>query len=172
LVEKLHAEIENLPDLGVEHFLGQAVLRDAVAEHAARLGLRLEHVHGVTAHGQVVRAREAARAGAHDGHALAVARRHLGPVRLCHAQIEIRDEALDVVDAHRLIEQVAPAALDLARPRAHPAADGGQGVLLLDETDGLAELPQGRERDVALDVDAGRAFLLARADAVGVVVRH
>ena len=42
-------EAEDLGDLEVEHVLGQAVLGDAVAQHAARLGLPLEDVHLVAA---------------------------------------------------------------------------------------------------------------------------
>ena len=42
LVVSFDAEVEDLGDLEVEHVLGQAVLGDAVAQHAARLGLALE----------------------------------------------------------------------------------------------------------------------------------
>src|ERR1035437_4465381 len=71
---ELDAEIEDLVDLQVEHVLGQAVLGDAVAQHAPRLGLGLEHRNFEAAQGEVVGAGQPRRARPHHRHLLAVGR--------------------------------------------------------------------------------------------------
>jgi len=69
-------------DLLVEHALRQAVVGDAIAEHATRLGARLEHCHCVAEHGQVLCCGQATGPGADDGHALLAGNEHglYGPV--------------------------------------------------------------------------------------------
>src|SRR5207237_8240684 len=70
----LELGIAELPDrvqLLVELHLREAVLRDAVAEHAALLLHHLEHRDRVTLQRRVIRAGEASRAGADHGDALA-----------------------------------------------------------------------------------------------------
>jgi len=46
---QLDAEVEDRLDLRVENLLGEAIARDAEAQHAAGLGEALEHGHGVAA---------------------------------------------------------------------------------------------------------------------------
>ena len=125
---ELDAEIEDLVDLEVEHVLGQTVLGDAVAQHAPRLGLGLEHRDLVAAEGEVVGAGQPRRARPDDRHLLAVRRGHARTPGVLVAQVEVGEVALDVVDADRLVEQGAPAALDLAGPGADAPAHRGQGV--------------------------------------------
>ncbi len=169
---ELHPEVEDLRDLRVEDLLGEAVLGDAVAEHATRLGLGLQDLHRVALFGQVVRTGETTGTCADDGDALAVRRRGLGLERLRHAQIQVGDEALDVVDADRLVDLAAAAPAHLAGTRTDAAADGRQGVLLLDQPDRLAEFAERGQGDVALDVHSGGTGLLAGADAIRIVVRE
>ena len=112
---------------------------------------------------------EARGPGADDGDPLA--RRRLARGRaVVHAGL-VGDEALDGVDADRLVD-VGAAADDLALADAHAAADRGQRVRLADEVDRLPVEPHRREGDVPLRVDARRAALQAGGDAVGVVVRE
>ena len=123
----------------------------------------------MSAHGEIVGAGQTARTRAHHGDALAGRWRQLGPKGLRPPQIQVRDVAFDVVDADRLVEQIAATALHLAGPRAHTPADGGQGIAILDQFDGLAELAQRCQSNVPLNVDARRAGVLARPHTVGVV---
>ena len=63
VADHLAAEPGDRLVLGLEHLdLGQAVLRDAVAEHAARRRVALEDGHVVAGDEQVVRGRHARRA--------------------------------------------------------------------------------------------------------------
>ena len=71
VVLHLHTQGGDLVDLLVQHLLGQAVLGDAVAEHAAHLGHGIHNGHPVALQGQVVGRGEAARAAADDAHPLA-----------------------------------------------------------------------------------------------------
>ena len=72
LLTSLHAQVPDALVLGLEDLdLGQAVLRDAVAEHAARRRVALEDGHLVAGDGEVVGGRHARRAGADDRDALA-----------------------------------------------------------------------------------------------------
>jgi hypothetical protein len=111
---------------------------------------------------EVVRGGQAGRAGADDEHAPAArGRRRIGPPALLDR--EIAEEALDAVDADRLVERPA-VALRLARVVADPAHDRREGVVLHDPPPGA--LVAGAALlglvEPALDVLAGRAAAVAR----------
>ncbi len=72
----------------------------------------------------------------------------------------VRQEAFDVPDVDRLIQQ-APAAVGLAGVGADPAADGGKDVLLPHQVQGLLVTACPGEGDVALGIDAQGAVGLA-----------
>ena len=78
-----------------------------------------------------------------------------------------RDCAID--DVHRLVHLVAPAVL-LARRGADPAEHAREGNRPLEDPGGLAEVALGVLLQEARDVDVARALVLARRQAVGVVV--
>ena len=154
-------------DLAGDDVAGQAPLRDAEGEDAAGDGGGVVDVHGVAAQGQVIRAGEAARAGADDGDALAVGR----PDRLgLHALLKglVGDETLDVADGDGRVV-VGAVALKLAGMRADAAADRGEGVVAPDEPVGVLVPARGGERYVAGDVYPGGAGLLAGRH-IGLVV--
>ena len=129
------AEVEQPGDLGVEHLTRQPVARDAVAHHPAGDRCGLPDGDRVTAPGQVVGRGESGRPGADDQHPPPGGR---GSDRDAPAlgQRLVAEEALDGVDADRLVE-VAAVAGGLARVVADPAADGREGV-------GLHDAPPGR----------------------------
>ena len=167
---ELHAQVEDLVDLEVERLLRQTVLGDAIAEHPARLGQTLKHVHVVPLDGEEVGTGEPRRAGPDDGDPAAVGLGQGRPPGLGPAKVKIGDVALDVVDADRFVHQVAPAPGDFAGTGADAAADRGQRVTVFDQADGVLVLPQRRQGDVALDIDPRRARQLAGADAVGEMI--
>ena len=108
--------------------LGQAVLRDAVAEHPAGRRVALEDGHVVAGQEQVVGGAHAGRAGADDRRLAARSGLLLERHRRIDALVEHRLEdlvagvAVRVADGDRLVDLVAPAVL-LARRRADPPED-------------------------------------------------
>ena len=74
VVPEVHAQVEDVAGLLVDHRLGQAEARDLGADEAAGLGLAVEHRDVVAERSQVARHRQRGRAGADAGDALAVLR--------------------------------------------------------------------------------------------------
>ena len=163
-----HPQAQHGLDLPVQGLLRQAVVGDAVAQHAAGLLLRLEHGDGHPLAGQVVGGRQPGGAAAHHRRPAAAARGQQRVVALRRGQVQVGHEALQPVDPHRLVHQVAPAGL-LAGARADAAAHRGEGVVLLDQPQRLGVAAVGDETHVALHVDPGRAGLGAGRLAVAVM---
>jgi hypothetical protein len=157
---EVDAEIADHLDLRLEHVPGEAVLGDAQRHPAARDGRGFEDGDPVALGGQVVRAGEPGGPGSHDRDLLARGLLHLGDVPGLSREVEVRDEPLQVHDVDRLVDVPA-----LARPFAgmvaDAAADGREGVVLLDQPQGLAVLSLGDQRDVALHADVRGAARLA-----------
>ena len=129
VADDLAAEPGDRLVLGLEDLdLGQAVLRDAVAEHAAGRRVALEDGHVVAGQEQVVGGAHAGRAGADDRGRAPGPGLLLERDRRVDALVEHRLEdlvagvAMRVADGDRLVDLVAPAVL-LARRRADPAED-------------------------------------------------
>ena len=119
--------------------------------------------------GGVERRAEAGRTGADDRDPLPGARTDRRPPRHLPGQVPVGGEPLHVVDRHRRVHQ-GTSALRLAGVRTDPAAGGRERVAVLDHPHRRLEVSVGHQGEVALDVDVGRAGLLARRLAVGVVV--
>ena len=105
----LHAHGLERADLAAHEALGQAELRNAVHEHAARRVQRLEHGHVVAELFQIARAGQPGRAAADDRDALAVVRRGLRALCAVRHGV-VRHEPLQPADAHRLALDAAHAA--------------------------------------------------------------
>ena len=116
-------------DVLVDDRLRQAVLGDAVAEHAADRVQRLEDRHRVAELREIARRRQARRARADDRDLLGPARDGLhGPVRRVRA-LPVRDEALEPADRDRLLlAQDHAVQLALVLDRADAAADRREEV--------------------------------------------
>ena len=127
-------EVEDALHLGVQHVAGEAVAGDAEAHHAAGHRARLLDGHVVAGQGEVVGRSEAGRAGADDEHPPARGRGGHGH-RPALLDGGVADEALDRVDADRLVELAAVAGR-LAGVVADAAHDGGEGVVLHDPAPG------------------------------------
>ena len=142
----------------VQHRLGQAEFRDAVAQHAADLVVALKDGHIVAVAGQNDRDGQTGRAGTDDGHPLAV--------RLCRAvghlagigggnvvfnDGKVHRRALDAADT---------VTLALVLVVADEAANGGQGVVLKQHPARLIELVVLEQADDLRDVGVDGAALL------------
>ena len=170
VVLHLHAQGGDLVDLLVQDALGQAVLGDAVAEHAAHLGHGIHNGHPVALQRQVVGRGEAARAAADDAHPLAGGC-GLGGQVAALGDDPVCGEVFQIGDGNGLLHHL-PAAAPLAGVGAHPANGGGDGQALLEDAHGLLIVPPGDGLDIALGIHAGRAVEDAGAAAVPVVVAH
>ena len=140
----LAAEARDRLVLGLEDLdLGQAVLRDAVAEHAAGGGVALEDRHVVAGQQQVVGGAHAGRAGADDrrapaGRGLLLERQRRVDVLVEHRpQDLVARVAVAVADGDRLVHLV-PAAVLLARGGAHAAEHAGERDRALEDAHRLA----------------------------------
>ena len=92
-----------------------------------------------------------------------------GNVAVLCLQLPAGNEFLDLVDGYRRVDQPAGAGV-LAALVADAAADGGEGVILLDEGQGLVIAPLGGHLHIALNGDMGRAGSLAGGGAAVVAV--
>ena len=151
--------------------MGQAVVGDTIAEHAAQLVARLIDGDVVAHDREVVRAREARGATAHHSHALAGLFGHVGTVVRLHV---VHGIALEAADVHGVVHHAAPA-VHLAGMLADIATDQGQRVVLADEADGVRVAARLHQADVAGDVHARRAagdagHELALREAAGVLL--
>ena len=168
----VHAHGADDVDLGVHHVLFQLVGRNAVHQHAAGPGVLLEHGGLVALFRQVEGAGKARGARADDGdffaEALAGAGGHDGrDVAGGGVQVLLGDELLHRVDGHRGVHVAAGAGV-LTAAVAHPAADGGEWVLLFNKGQRLGVAALGRHLQIALHRDVGGAGGLAGSGA-GVV---
>ena len=118
---ELHAQIEDIAGLFVDHRLGQPKARDLRADEAASLGFTIEHRHFIAERGQVTRHRQRRRPGANAGDALAIRRCDCGHAALDLALL-IGRHSLQAADRHRfglgavVLLDTAASASRLARP--------------------------------------------------------
>ena len=171
VVFQLHAGLSDLRHLGVHHRLGEAVLRDAVAQHTAHLGHEVADGHVVTLEGQVIGCGQAGGAAADDANALARSRGAFGTPLVGLVQHVHGHVALDHRDGNRLLHE-SPAAVRFTGVGADVANTGGQGQALLDDAHSFFGIPQGHLLHIGLAVGSGGAGEAAGAHAVAVVVAH
>ena len=164
LVEpQVHAQRRDLVDLALQDVLGQAVVGDADAQHAAGHRQRLEDGGRVAELGQVAGAGQAGGAGADDGDLLLLGHRrglhlHARPDGVGHVALQGRQ-------GDWVVDLVARAA-DLAEAGADAAADGGERVGLFGHAVGVLEAALGDQSDVAVRRGVHGAGRLARAPAL------
>ncbi len=175
VADQLDTQVPGALVLRLEHLhLGQAVLRDAVAEHAAGCGVTLEDGHLVTRDGEVVGGSHACRPGADDRGPLAAGGLdlerhgclHARGLRLEHLVARV---AVAVADGDGLFHLI-PAAVLLAGRGAHAAEDAREGDGALEDARGLDERALRVCLQETRDIDVAGALVLAGRQAVGVVV--
>ena len=140
-------------DLRVQLLPGEAVAGDAVAHHAAQLGLLLVDRDLVAHEGQVVGGGETAGTAADDGNGLAGSGSLLG---LGHIAGVVHSVALQPTDVQGVVHHV-PAAAGLAGMLADVGAGGGEGIVLPDKPHGIGAAALVHQGDVTGDIHAGGA---------------
>lgn len=138
---------------------GEAVRRDAVSGHAAKLLAGFEDRDAMPHEGQEVRARHAGGTAAYDRNAapgVGMAPRHIHLV----GGNAVYGELLDAADVDGRVEQHATATR-LARTLAHHGAHGRERIVLADEADGLIAAPFFDQGDITRDVHMRGAHGLA-----------
>ncbi len=150
------------------HYLpGQAIFGNAGHKEAARFGHGFENRYSIALKGQIMGARQARRARAHDGDLVAiVGPRYEGQI-FAVAGGPIGHKGLEVLDVQGLI-QMAPDAGPFAGVRADEAADPGEGVVLADHFQSLQETPLAHQSHRTGDIDArGAGYVAGRGQQLG-----
>ena len=162
---ELNAHLPQHVDLRLDHVLLQPEAGQAVFQHTAQAALLFKHGGAIALLRQVIGAGQARRAAADDSDLLVERAVYLGDHLLRHepgggVQVLLGDEALHLVDGHRLVHG-APGAGVLTAAVADAAAHGGEGILPLDQLQSLPVLALGRQLQIALHRDVGGAGGLA-----------
>src|SRR5580704_11212398 len=113
---KLDAEIEDVTAFLVDDGFGQPEARDLGADHAARLGIAVEHDAAIAERREIARDGERCRAGADERDALAVLAGRLARQAGADVVLVIGGNALEPADRDRLLLDTDAATGGLARP--------------------------------------------------------
>ncbi len=150
-------------DLAVQDVLGQTVIGNAVAQHAAQARLAVVQGDAVAQQRQIGSHGQARRAAADDGHlGIELHGGRLGGRTQLRVGVDvIGDEALQIADRDGLVD-FAAVAIVLAGMLAHAPAGRRERAALADQLIGLFEFAGRHQSHVPLGVDARRAGGLAR----------
>ncbi|CDB33783.1 uncharacterized protein BN534_01518 [Eggerthella sp. CAG:209] len=159
----LYTQRGDVLDFGVEQGFGQAIVGDAVAEHATELGALLVYRYGMTHAGEVIRCGKTARTTTDNGNLLAGG--------FCHrsgavGRFVIAGVALQATDIDSGINEAATAGV-FAGMLANIGASTWEGVVFADELNGVVETTSFNQCDVARDIDICGAALNAGNRVVG-----
>ena len=159
--DKLHAHLAQDIDFRFNHVFFQTEGRDAVEQHAAGPGFLIENSDVIAAGTQIVGRRQARGACADDCH-LVIRSPHAAVVfltdgnkALVGVQFLIGDELFDLIDGDRVIHGSSGAGV-LAAPVADRAAYRREGIVLLDQFEGVHKAALSRHADIALYRQVGR----------------
>ena len=152
-------------DIPVQTRLGQAVLRNAVAEHAAGLFVLFKDHRGIALFRQIEGTAQTRRACTDDGNLfgeVAVEGRNnlLGNIAGLGIQILLSNELLDLIDGDGLVDTASGTSV-LTAAVTDPAADSGQRIVLLDESQCLGITALCCHLQIALNGNMGRTCGLA-----------
>ena len=153
---KLDALVEDVPDLLVDHAIGQAELRDLRTHHPAGLWIGVEDHAFVAERREVARHRQRRGTGTDQRDALAVARRCALRQARPDVVLVIGGDALQAADRDRLRFRLRAAVLDRALLDAATPAGGLAGP--------IAGAPEDSGKDVRLPVDQIGVRVPARRD--------
>src|SRR2546421_8605692 len=167
---QLHSHPRDHRDLFVQHRVRQAERGNVGAHQPAGLAILLEDRHLVAKRHEVVGHGEGGATGADAGDALAVL--HLRDLRQPARDLvaQVRGDALQAADRHRLLSLDAPApAGRLARPVAHAPEDPGKHIGVPVHHVGIGETALRDQADVFRNIGVGRAGPLAIHNSMVVV---
>ena len=154
----LDAGGQNGLDLRIQLFPREAVGRNAITEHAAKLLLFFKNRYAVTHQAQIIRAGKAARTAADDRHTLA-GRCLAGRIRNIARVVD--RVALEPADVDGGVYHVAAAAR-LAGMLANICAGRRHGIVLADQAHRVCIPPFAHQSDIARNIDARRTQRHAR----------
>ena len=164
--DHLHAHALDQIEFAAEHRLGQPVLGNGEAQHAARLAALFKDGHLVAQHGQIEGGGQAGGTCTGHGH-LAACRLQLARQNALHHRLEavglinlVGDEAVHLAHVHHFVEGLAAAAI-VAGMLADPARGGGQGIVENHRLEGVFKAAFLVELEEARNVHAQRATVFA-----------
>ena len=165
----LYAQLAQGIDLSLDHIARKLIGRNAVGHHATRLFFALEYGRRVPHSGKIVRTRKTRRPRTHDGDLLREpstrgGRNDLRYVTILSLEILLGDEALHIIDRHRLVDRAARTSR-LAALVADASTYRGKRILLLDERECIAVTPFSCHAQIALHRNMCRTGNLARCRA-------
>jgi len=169
---KFDAEVEDIVAFLVDDRFRQTEARNLRADHAAGLGVLVEHHAVIAERRQVARDRERGGAAAHERDALAV----LGGRRLGQAGadvvLEVGRHPFEAADRDRLVLHAHAPTRRFARPVAGAAEDSGKHVGFPVDHVGVAVAARRDQPDVFRNRSVSRTGPLAIHDLVEVVRRR
>ena len=154
----LHAHGFNPGDFLGQRFTRQAIGRNAIAHHAARLRVGFADLHGMTEPAQMIGCRQTARPRAHNEHPFAAGWGNRNRPAMFAGQIA--KVSLHRMNADCAVELSTVAAC-LAGVIADPAVDGGQRIVLDKFQPSLLKSASLSMREPGLNILAGRAGVVA-----------
>src|ERR1700730_12877588 len=169
---ELDAEIEDVAAFLVDDGLRQAETRNLRADHAARLGVAIEHHTGVAERREVARNRERGGAAPDERNALAVLVYGGARETSLDVILEIGGDALEAADRHRLLLDAATPTRRLAGPVAGAAEDAWEHVRFPIDHVSVGVAPRGDQPDVFRNRRVRRTGPLAVNHLVEIVRRR
>ena len=169
---EVHAEVEHVAHLLVDHRFRQAEFRDLRAHEAAGFRFGIENGDIVAERRQIARDGEGGRSRADAGDALAVFLLRLEGHALAHVFLEVGGDALEAADGDRLVLDATAPAGGFARAIARAPENARKDVGLPIDHVGVAVAAGCDQSDVFRDGRVGRAGPLAIDDLVEIVSRR
>ena len=163
---EIDAEIEDVAAFLVDHRFRQPEPRDLGADHAARLGVGIEHDAMIAERREVARDRERGRAGADQRDAPAVLVRRRARQARPDIVLEVGGDALEAADRHRLFFHAATPARRLAGPVAGTPEHARKDVRAPIDHVGVGIASRGDQPDVFGNGGMSRTGPLAIDDLV------
>jgi hypothetical protein len=161
-------------NLCIQHLTRQPKRRNAVAQHAPRMRVRIKQHRAVATPKKVMGRSKPCRSGSNDGDALASGWRQRGRCLAWHLQpgvLIIGRKAVQVPDRERFLDITLPAAL-LAESRANSPQRCRQCEVVRHYLSGRAGVAGRDLRDEGRDVQPGGATRPAGPHAVACVIRE
>ncbi len=170
VVARFDAQADDVAAFLVDHFVGQAELRNLAAHHAAGRDAVVKHRDLVAEHRQVARHGQRSGTGADAGDAFAVLFLRRPRQAVLDVVLEVGADALQPADGHRLLVHPAATAGRFAGTIANAPQDAGKDIRAPVDHVGIRVAAGGNQADVLGNGGVGRAGPLTIHDLVEIVV--